>query len=131
VDQEVYSSPALSDRGFWLRQEFAANAFALPKLRELGWTVVEARASQDPQSRLRDELLKLPGARRSKGGKSRRLREMIEEAAKHAPDRLLIVLDQFEEFAGDAGTTAGIRRLHRGPSIAPGTKSCCPAGTAQ
>jgi formylglycine-generating enzyme required for sulfatase activity len=74
------------------------NAFALPKLRELGWTVVEVRAWQDPQGRLRDELLKLPGARRSKGGKSRRLREMIEEAAKHAPDRLLIVLDQFEEF---------------------------------
>jgi formylglycine-generating enzyme required for sulfatase activity len=74
------------------------NAFALPKLRELGWTVVEARAWQDPQGAVRDALLRLPGARRSKGGESRRLREMIEEAAKHARNRLLIVLDQFEEF---------------------------------
>jgi formylglycine-generating enzyme required for sulfatase activity len=74
------------------------NAFVLPKLREEGWTVVAARAWQDPQGALRDALLRLPGVRRSKGGESRRLREMIEETAKHAPDRLLIVLDQFEEF---------------------------------
>src|SRR5262249_17020018 len=62
------------------------NAFVLPKLREHGWTVVEARAWQHPQVALRDALLRLPGARRSKGGESRTLCKVILEAAKHAPD---------------------------------------------
>jgi hypothetical protein len=42
-------------------------------------------------------LLKLLGAQQP-NAESQGLREMVEEAAKHAPDRLLIVLDQFEEF---------------------------------
>jgi Leucine-rich repeat (LRR) protein len=71
------------------------NAFVLPKLREQGWTLVEARAWQDPQGELRAALL--PEPRRAKAGE-RGLREVVEEAAKRAPDRLLIVLDQFEEF---------------------------------
>jgi hypothetical protein len=71
------------------------NAFVLPKLRQHGWTVVEARAWQDPQGELRAALLPVP--RRAKAGE-RGLREIVEEAAKRAPDRLLIVLDQFEEF---------------------------------
>jgi hypothetical protein len=36
--------------------------------------------------------------RQQPNAESQGLREMVEEAAKHAPDRLLIVLDQFEEF---------------------------------
>src|SRR5258708_5500928 len=73
------------------------NAFALPMLREQGWTVVETRAWQDPERALRDELLKLPGRRRRKVERQG-LREMVEDAAKDASVRLLIVLEQFEEF---------------------------------
>jgi formylglycine-generating enzyme required for sulfatase activity len=73
------------------------NAFVLPKLREREWTVVEARAWQDPERALRDELLKLPGLRR-RNAESQGLREIVEDAAKRAPHRLLIVVDQFEEF---------------------------------
>jgi hypothetical protein len=74
------------------------NAFVLPKLREQGWTVVQERPWQDPQGVLRDALPKLPGARRPKTGEDRSLRAIVDEAAKRAPHRLLIVLDQFEEF---------------------------------
>jgi Leucine Rich repeats (2 copies) len=74
------------------------NAFVLPKLREAEWTVVEARAWQDPQAALRDALRRLPGMRRPKAGEDRTLREIVDEAVKRAADRLLIVLDQFEEF---------------------------------
>jgi len=74
------------------------NAFVLPKLRELGWNVVEARAWQDPQGALREALTRLPGMRRPKANENRNLREIIEEAAKRAPGRQIIVLDQFEEF---------------------------------
>ena len=73
------------------------NAFVLPKMREQGWTVVEARAWQDQGRALREALQKLPGPRR-RNAESRSLRETVEDAAKQAQDRLLIVLDQFEEF---------------------------------
>jgi hypothetical protein len=73
------------------------NAFVLPNLSEQGWTVVQARAWQDPERALRDALLKLLGPRR-RNAKSQGLRDTVEDAAKQAPDRLLIVLDQFEEF---------------------------------
>jgi formylglycine-generating enzyme required for sulfatase activity len=53
------------------------NAFVLPMLREQGWTVVGA---QQPNA------------------ESQGLREMVEDAARAAPVRLLIVLDQFDEF---------------------------------
>jgi hypothetical protein len=73
------------------------NAFVLPMLRAQGWTVVEARAWQDPDRALRDVLVKLPGPRR-RNAESQGLREMVEDATKAAPVRLLIVIDQFEEF---------------------------------
>jgi formylglycine-generating enzyme required for sulfatase activity len=73
------------------------NAFVLPMMREQGWTVVETRVWQDPQRALRDALLELTGPRR-RNLEHRSLREMVEDAAKRAPARLLIVLDQFEEF---------------------------------
>jgi hypothetical protein len=40
------------------------NAVVLPRLREQKWTVVEARAWQDPTMALRDELQKLSSSRR-------------------------------------------------------------------
>jgi hypothetical protein len=73
------------------------NAFVMPMLREQGWTVVEARAWQDPERALRDALLKLPGRRR-RNAERQGLREIVEDVAKAASVRLLIVLDQFEEF---------------------------------
>ncbi len=74
------------------------NASLLPKLREEGWTVVEARAWQDPLGAIRDALQKLSNGRRGKAAKEPTLGEMIQQAAKRASDKLLIVLDQFEEF---------------------------------
>ena len=60
------------------------NAFVLPKMREQGWTLVEARAWQDPDRALRDGLQKLPFPRpRNVEGQS--LRGTLEKAAKHAP----------------------------------------------
>jgi formylglycine-generating enzyme required for sulfatase activity len=73
------------------------NAFVLPEMSEREWTVVEARAWQDPERALRDELLKLPGPRR-RNPESQGLREIVEDATKRASHRLLIVVDQFEEF---------------------------------
>jgi hypothetical protein len=74
------------------------NAFVLPELRNAGWTVVEARAWQDPDMALRDAIAKLAGARKWKLGEPPNLRGLLEALARRANDRLLIVLDQFEEF---------------------------------
>ena len=74
------------------------NAFVLPALRDHGWTVVEARALQDPETALRNALLQLLGARRSRQGESQELRYLLAAAARSADTRLLLVLDQFEEF---------------------------------
>jgi conflict system STAND superfamily ATPase len=70
------------------------NASLLPKLREEGWTVVEARAWQDPLGAIQEALRN----RRAKAAKEQTLVEMIEHASKRASGKLLIVLDQFEEF---------------------------------
>ena len=74
------------------------NASLLPKLSEEGWTVVEARAWQDPLGAIREALQKLSNGRRGRAPKEQTLGEMIQQAAKRASDKLLIVLDQFEEF---------------------------------
>jgi formylglycine-generating enzyme required for sulfatase activity len=74
------------------------NAFVLPKLREQGWTTVETRAGHDPQAALRDALLNLAGTQPLRADTNRKLRDLVEEASTRARDRLLIVLDQFEEF---------------------------------
>jgi hypothetical protein len=75
------------------------NAFVLPTLRQDGWTVIEARAWQDPEAALRDALTHLSGtARRSRPGEDQGLRQLIEAAARRAGASLLLVLDQFEEF---------------------------------
>ena len=74
------------------------NAFVLPALRDAGWTVVEARVWQDPETALRDAIVKLAGARKWKLGEPTNLRGLLEALARRADGGLLIVLDQFEEF---------------------------------
>jgi hypothetical protein len=74
------------------------NAFVLPTLRERGWTVVEARAWQDPETALREALAQLPGPRRPRQGESPDLRALIDGVARRAGSGVLLVLDQFEEF---------------------------------
>jgi hypothetical protein len=74
------------------------NAFVLPALRDHGWTIVEARAWQAPETALRNALVQLPGVRRSRQGESQELRLLLAAAARAARTRLLLILDQFEEF---------------------------------
>jgi hypothetical protein len=74
------------------------NAFVLPTLRERGWTVVEARAWQDPTAALREALTRLADAKRKQRDDTKDVLTLIEAAAKRAGAKLLVVLDQFEEF---------------------------------
>jgi Leucine-rich repeat (LRR) protein len=73
------------------------NAFVLPTLREQGWTVIEARTWQDPVDALGKALGKAPSTGRSKANSDRDPRGLVEGAARRS-ERMLIVLDQFEEF---------------------------------
>jgi len=79
------------------------NAYALPELRQAGWTIVEARAWQDPEAALRDAVLKLAGERKWKLSDAANLRALIETLARRADEKVLLVLDQFEEFVILAG----------------------------
>ena len=76
------------------------NAVVLPRLREQKWTVVEARAWQDPTTSLREELQKKLSSsrRRSNDDGANELRTLIEAVARRSDSGLLMVLDQFEEF---------------------------------
>src|SRR6516162_2555351 len=74
------------------------NAFVLPTLRDRGWIVIQARAWQDPETALRNALSQLPSARRSRQAESQELRHLLTTATRAAGIRLLLVLDQFEEF---------------------------------
>jgi Leucine-rich repeat (LRR) protein len=74
------------------------NASVLPALRERGWTVVEARAWQDPEAALGVAITQLRGSRQARHGEKPGLRDLIEAAAQRANKHLLLVLDQFEEF---------------------------------
>jgi hypothetical protein len=67
-------------------------------LRDHAWTIVEARAWQNPETALRNALLQLPSVRRSRQGENQELRHLLAIAARAAGTRLLLVLDQFEEF---------------------------------
>jgi hypothetical protein len=80
------------------------NAYALPELREAGWTVVEARAWQDPEAALAEAVGKLAAERKWRLGEARTLRERLEILARRADGKLLLVLDQFEEFVILAGS---------------------------
>jgi Leucine-rich repeat (LRR) protein len=72
-------------------------AFVLPALRKEGWTIVEARAWQDPEAQLRQALGPEPGP--AAPGEAPDLRTLIEARTARADKGLLLVLDQFEEFA--------------------------------
>ena len=74
------------------------NVVVLPRLREQKWTVVEARAWQDPSAALREALRKLTNLRRREDNETNELRALIEAVARRADSGLLFVLDQFEEF---------------------------------
>jgi formylglycine-generating enzyme required for sulfatase activity len=71
------------------------HASVLPALREQQWTVVAARAYQDPEAALR-EALAAGRQRRPDGGRD--LRDLVEAAARKSEGSLLLLLDQFEEF---------------------------------
>jgi hypothetical protein len=73
------------------------NASVLPTLRKR-WTVVEARAGQDPEAAVREAFARLPGTRRPGHGEKPTLRNLIEVATRRARSGLLLVIDQFEEF---------------------------------
>ncbi len=54
------------------------NAYVLPKLRDAGWTVVEARAWQDPETALNEAIVRLAGSRKWKLGDAKPLRGLLE-----------------------------------------------------
>jgi hypothetical protein len=68
------------------------NTFVLPALRKDGWTVIPVRASQDAEAALTAALTPPRRTRTSA------VRELIEAAVRRYDDRLILVLDQFEEF---------------------------------
>jgi hypothetical protein len=80
------------------------SAFALPELHEAGWTVVEARAWQDPEAALGAAIKKLAEAKKWRLGEAKTLRGLLEALAKRADEKVLLVLDQFEEFFILAGS---------------------------
>ena len=80
------------------------SAYALPELREAGWTVVEARAWQDPEAALGEAIKKLAEAKKWRLGEAKTLRGLLEALAKRADEKVLLVLDQFEEFFILAGS---------------------------
>jgi hypothetical protein len=73
------------------------NAFVLPGLRDVGWTIAGARAWQDPETALRDAIAKLAAERKWKSTQTQNLRGLLETVARRAGN-ILIILDQFEEF---------------------------------
>ncbi len=93
-------SPATSGSG----KSSVLSAFALPELREAGWTVVEARAWQDPEAALGEAIKKLAEAKKWRLGEAKTLRGLLEALAKRADEKVLLVLDQFEEFFILAGS---------------------------
>ena len=80
------------------------NAYALPGMREAGWAVIEARAWQDPERALTEAIAKLASARKWQLGEATNLRGALEALARRADDKLLLVLDQVEEFVILAGS---------------------------
>jgi Leucine-rich repeat (LRR) protein len=74
------------------------NAFVLPSLRDAGWTIIEARAWQDPEMALREAISKFSRGRKWKLVESNNIPALLEALARRVDGRLLVVLDQFEEF---------------------------------
>ena len=75
------------------------SAYVIPALRQEGWTVIEARTGQDPQTALHSALARLPALSAPPSKAAPAAREVIKPAVRQTGDRsLLLVLDQFEEF---------------------------------
>src|SRR6266852_113885 len=74
------------------------NAFALPKMREEGWTIIETRVTQNPEQALRQALIKSADTETSLAHEGMGLRELLQAILKRSTRPLLIVVDQFEEF---------------------------------
>jgi hypothetical protein len=73
-------------------------------MREAGWAVIEARAWQDPERALTEAIAKLASARKWQLGEATNLRGALEALARRADDKLVLVLDQVEEFVILAGS---------------------------
>jgi hypothetical protein len=71
-------------------------AYLLPKLRDDGWAIVEVRLFGDPVECLRAAVLETEGLFATKPSAGLPLRDLLVKAAGAA--RLLLVIDQFEEF---------------------------------
>jgi hypothetical protein len=74
------------------------NAYVLPQLRQQGWTVVSARAWQDPAGALRAALAAYLASRKKPSSDPPPLRELIDSAVDRSHGKLVLVIDQFEEF---------------------------------
>jgi len=74
------------------------NAFVLPTLRERGWVVVETRVWQDAMAALRAALARAADTKRGRESDSQDVRNLLKAVMKRTGARLLIVVDQFEEF---------------------------------
>jgi len=81
----------------------ALNAYALPGMREAGWAIIEARAWH-PERALTEAIAKLANARKWQLGEATNLRGALEALARRADDKLLLVVDQVEEFVILAGS---------------------------
>ncbi len=77
---------ALAARDSGSGKSSVLSAFVLPALRDAGWTVVEARAWQDPETALREAIVKLGGERKWKLGEPQYLRGLFEALARRAND---------------------------------------------
>jgi hypothetical protein len=73
-----------------------------PKLRDLGWTIVETRLFGDPIERVRRTLLETEGLFTRKPDAEAPLRDLLANASKSRAKKgsapLLLIIDQFEEF---------------------------------
>jgi internalin A len=77
----------------------ALAAYAAPALREQGWTVLETRAWQDPEAEVRQETLTLLRELGAKPKADADSLSLLSLAARRSGKQLLVIVDQFEEFA--------------------------------
>lgn len=77
----------------------ALAAYAAPALREQGWIVIETRAWQDPEAEVRQETLALLRELGAKPKADADSLSLLSLAARRSGKQLLVIVDQFEEFA--------------------------------
>ena len=95
--------------------------------------MVEARALQDPISALQEALRQVADAKRKQQDATPDTLTLIAAAAKRAGAKLLLVLDQFEEFVilGKTVTAARICRPARPPGVCFDSRGQAAAGPTQ